>query len=355
MARFRTSRMKVLLGLAVVAVLVAAFGVTQLALAAAGGNNGTVKIHEGAGEPSPVTKDETHVCTFHVHALFLDAGQTLTFEITSWPPTGDRSVVLSGTIQTDASGAGRAPATGAYSLDEGHYRLTVDTGNGRPTEDKHKEFWVKCAAATTTTAGETTTTAGETTTTVGETTTTAGQTTTSGATSTSGETSTTVGETTTTAGQTTTSGATSTSGETSTTVGETTTTAGETTTTAGETTTTVGETTTTKQEETTTTAGQTTTSGATSTSGETSTTVGETTTTAGETTTSVGETTSSSAPSSLVGGASSSAPSSSLGLGAVAAKRLGLPRTGANALPLLVAGLLLFGIGAATVRAARRR
>jgi hypothetical protein len=274
MARFRTSRMKVLLGLAVVAVLVAAFGVTQLALAAAGGNNGTVKIHEGAGEPSPVTKDETHVCTFHVHALFLDAGQTLTFEITSWPPTGDRSVVLSGTIQTDASGAGRAPATGAYSLDEGHYRLTVDTGNGRPTEDKHKEFWVKCAAATTTTAGETTTTAGETTTTVGETTTTAGQTTTSGATSTSGETSTTVGET---------------------------------------------------------------------------------TTTAGETTTSVGETTSSSAPSSLVGGASSSAPSSSLGLGAVAAKRLGLPRTGANALPLLVAGLLLFGIGAATVRAARRR
>jgi LPXTG-motif cell wall-anchored protein len=41
----------------------------------------------------------------------------------------------------------------------------------------------------------------------------------------------------------------------------------------------------------------------------------------------------------------------------VAAKRPGggLPGTGANALPLLVAGLVLFGIGAATVRAARRR
>jgi hypothetical protein len=72
------SRTKLLLGLAVVAVLVAAFGVTQFALAATG-NNGTIKIHEGAGEPSPVTKDEPHVCTFHIHALFFDAGQTLTF------------------------------------------------------------------------------------------------------------------------------------------------------------------------------------------------------------------------------------------------------------------------------------
>jgi hypothetical protein len=337
--------MKVLLGLAVVAILVAAFGVTQLALAAAGGNNGTVKIHEGAGEPSPVTKDQTHVCTFHVHALFFDAGQTLTFEIRSWPPTGDRSVVLSGTIQTDASGEGRAPLAGAYSLDEGHYRLTVDTGNGRPTNDKHKEFWVECGAATTTTAGQTTTTAGETTTTAGETTTTAGQTTTSaGATSTLGETSTSAGQTTTTSGETSTTGR-----ETTTTKQE------ETTTTAGQTTTTGRETTTTKQEETTTTAGQTTTSGATSTSGETSTTAGQTTTTAGQTTTTAGETTSSSAPSSSVGGASSSAPSSSMGLGAVAAKRPGLPLTGANALPVLVAGLVLFGIGAAAVRAARRR
>lgn len=236
-----------LLGLAVVAVLAAAFGVAQLAFAAGGqNNNGTVKIHEGAGEPSPVTKDETHVCTFHVHALFFDAGQTVTFEIKSWQPTGDCSVVLSGTIKTDASGEGRSPEEGAYTLDEGHYRLIVDTGNGTPTEDKHKEFWVKCAAATTTTAGETTTTAGETTT-----------------------------------------------------------------------------------------------------SGASSSTLGETSTTAGETT-------SSSASSSSVGGASSSAPSSSVGLGAVAARRP-LPRTGTNALPVLVAGLVLFGIGAAAVRAARRR
>jgi hypothetical protein len=344
MARFRTSRMKVLLGLAVVAVLAAAFGVAQLAFAAGGEkNNGTVKIHEGAGEPDPVTKDETHVCTFHVHALFFDAGQTVTFDITSWPPTGDRSVVLSGTIQTDASGEGRAPVTGAYTLDEGHYRLTVDTGNGSPTEDKHKEFWVKCAAETTTTAGATTTTAGETTTTAGETTT-------SGASSsTAGETSTTKQETTTTAGETTTSGASSsTAGETSTTKQETTT--------SGASSSTAGETSTTKQE-TTTTAGETTTSGETSTTKQETTTTQRETSTSGETSTSAGETTSSSAPSSSVGGASSSAPSSSLGLGAVVATQPGngLPGTGTNALPLLVAGLVLFGIGAATVRAARRR
>ena len=236
MAGPRTSGTKLLLALAVVPVLVAAFAATPLALAAAG-NDGTVKIHEGSAEPSPVTKNEPHVCTFHVHALFFDAGQTLTFVIKSWPPTGDRPVVLTGTIQTDSDGAGRSPETGAFSLADGHYKLFVDTGDASSGRDKQKVFWVQCGEATTTTGATTTTT-----------------------------------------------GVTSSSGETST-------------------------------------------------SGK--------------------ETTTSGASSSSAGGASSSAPSSSLGGTGAGSSKSRLPFTGSNALPVLIAGLLLFGTGAAAVRAAR--
>jgi hypothetical protein len=137
-------------GIASVALL-AAPGATPAGAAPDGapGNNGTVKIHDGAGEPSPEPRNEPHVCTFHVHALFFDADQVLTFTVQSWEPTGDRSVVLTGSITADASGEGRAPVAGAYSLPDGHYRLTVDTGNGTSTQDKHKMFWVQCAAETT--------------------------------------------------------------------------------------------------------------------------------------------------------------------------------------------------------------
>ena len=112
--------------------------------AAPPGNNGTVKIHEGAGEPSPVTRNQPHVCTFHIHAAGFDAGQVLTFEVVSWPPTGSRDTVLTGEITADSTGEGRAPVEGAYSLPNGHYKLNVDTGNGTPTQDKHKVFWVEC-------------------------------------------------------------------------------------------------------------------------------------------------------------------------------------------------------------------
>jgi hypothetical protein len=110
--------------------------------AGAPGNNGTVKIHEGAGEPAPETRNEPQVCTFHVHALFFDPGQKLAFTVTSWPPTGDRTVVRTGAITVDDTGEGRT--AGEYALPDGHYRLTVDTGNGTPTQDKHKMFWVRC-------------------------------------------------------------------------------------------------------------------------------------------------------------------------------------------------------------------
>ena len=132
-------------GVAAVALLASPAGAEP---AGAPGNNGTVKIHDGAGEPSPVTQDEPHVCTFHVHALYFDSGQVFTFTVQSWEPTGDRSVVLSGSITADATGEGRLRSGGGVRLPDGHYRLTVDTGNGTTTQDKHKMFWVECAAET---------------------------------------------------------------------------------------------------------------------------------------------------------------------------------------------------------------
>ena len=119
-------------------------GTSQKAGAERPSNNGTVKIHDGADEPSPVTRNEPHVCGFHIDAHGFDSRQDLTFEVLSWQPTGDRSTVLTGTITADPAGNGRAPEQGAYSLPNGHYRLVVDTGNGTPTQDKHKMFWVDC-------------------------------------------------------------------------------------------------------------------------------------------------------------------------------------------------------------------
>src|SRR6266566_6814210 len=120
--------------------------------AGSGGNNGTVKIHEGPGEPSPETKNEPRVCTFHVDAMFLDPGQEVTFVIRVWRPTSsDGKIVLTGAITADGSGGGRAPVEGAYSLPDGHYRLVVDTGEGARIEDKHKVFWVECETSTSTT------------------------------------------------------------------------------------------------------------------------------------------------------------------------------------------------------------
>jgi hypothetical protein len=112
----------------------------------ASGNNGTVKIHEGADEPSPEVQNQPHVCTFHLHFFFGDAAQSGDWWIQSWPPTGDRSTVLAGTYTTDANGEDRDPDAGAYDLPDGHYKLFWEgaTNPGGQTNIKHKVFWVDC-------------------------------------------------------------------------------------------------------------------------------------------------------------------------------------------------------------------
>jgi hypothetical protein len=110
------------------------------------GNNGTVKIHDGAGEPSPEVRNQPHVCTFHLHFFFADPEQSGTWEIQEWSP-GDMGVVMmSGTYDTVGDGEDRQPETGAYKLPDGHYKLFWDGDTGK--HDKMKVFWVRCAPTT---------------------------------------------------------------------------------------------------------------------------------------------------------------------------------------------------------------
>ncbi len=132
--------------LALATLFVAAIG--QVAMAAppdeVPGNNGTVKIHDGAGEPSSEVRNEPHVCTFHLHFFFADAGDSGTWEIQEWSPGDKGSVVLGGTYLTDANGEDRDPDAGTYSLADGHYKLFWDGDLDTNKHDKMKVFWVDC-------------------------------------------------------------------------------------------------------------------------------------------------------------------------------------------------------------------
>ncbi len=110
------------------------------------GNNGTVKVHDGADEASPITQNNPHVCDFHLDFLFADADQAGDWWIQSWSPGGDRSIVLEGSYLTDAAGYDRAPASGTFGLPEGHYKLSWEgaANPGGKVNAKHKVFWVEC-------------------------------------------------------------------------------------------------------------------------------------------------------------------------------------------------------------------
>jgi hypothetical protein len=132
--------------LALATLFMAAIG--QVAMAAppdeVPGNNGTVKIHDGAGEPSSEVRNEPHVCTFHLHFFFADAGDSGTWEIQEWSPGDKGTVVLNGTYLTDANGEDRDPDAGTYSLPDGHYKLFWDGDLDTDKHDKMKVFWVDC-------------------------------------------------------------------------------------------------------------------------------------------------------------------------------------------------------------------
>jgi hypothetical protein len=122
------------------ALLVGALTIGSATVVAAGnGNNGTVKIQEGATNAEPITRNEPHVCTFHMLFLFADGGQAGDWTIDQQAPTGNDQSVLSGSYVTDANGE---RATVEYGLPIGHYTLNWDGRNDH--NQKHKTFWVTC-------------------------------------------------------------------------------------------------------------------------------------------------------------------------------------------------------------------
>lgn len=133
---------------AILLALYAGIGPAAIAHQDTTGNNGTVKVHEGAGEPSPSeVRNEPHVCTFHLHFYFADPVQAGSWEIQEWAPTGQKgTVVMTGTYDTAGDGEDRQPEAGAYSLPDGHYKLFWDGDTSK--HDKMKVFWVDCAPST---------------------------------------------------------------------------------------------------------------------------------------------------------------------------------------------------------------
>ena len=111
--------------------------------AAVNGDNGTVKIHNSS---TPVTdrRDEPHVCVFYLDAFGFDPGQSVSWQIRSWPPTGDRAVAGQGTLTLDSAGDGR---TSDQALPNGHYKLFW-TFTGEHGAAKQKVFWVSCPSST---------------------------------------------------------------------------------------------------------------------------------------------------------------------------------------------------------------
>ena len=132
--------------------LAVVFSIALLSLATAGanqasadppGNNGTVKIHEGATENEPLRANEPHVCTFHIHGFNFDANARGTWRIEGWAPTGGGT--YTGTWgAADGNGDWRSP--GAMSIPPGHYKLFVwqTMPNDPPGGAKQKVFWVEC-------------------------------------------------------------------------------------------------------------------------------------------------------------------------------------------------------------------
>jgi hypothetical protein len=105
------------------------------------GDNGDVKIHNST---TAVTdhRNEPHVCTFYLDAFGFDSGQSVSWQIKSWPPTGSRTVVASGALVLDSAGNGH---TGDMTLQNGHYKLFWNFV-GENGFAKQKVFWVTCPA-----------------------------------------------------------------------------------------------------------------------------------------------------------------------------------------------------------------
>jgi len=131
------------------------------------GNNGTVKIHQNAGDSSP--HNQPHVsCFFYVSFFGFDNGQTMNVSFTGQAPTGkDTPIAIkdatltSKTSTTDAGGAGNdydgdLGRYDATNLDlsalgapaKQGYHIKLDVATGEPGGHKYKVFWFSPCTST---------------------------------------------------------------------------------------------------------------------------------------------------------------------------------------------------------------
>jgi hypothetical protein len=139
------------------------------------GNNGTVFIHDVAGDSSP--HNAPHVpCTFYADFFGFDLDQQVTVSFAGQAPTGMGTPLLgswTGTVSDDdAGGAGQdfdlelpfsADTLGVTSLGDPHpqqgYHVKMTVQTNEPGGKKSKVFWIAPCAGTTAALG--TTVAGE--------------------------------------------------------------------------------------------------------------------------------------------------------------------------------------------------
>lgn len=107
--------------------------------AAPPGDNGTVKVHRSTTAVDD-PRNQPKVCTFYLDGFNFDPGEEVSWQIQSWPPTGERTTVAEDTLTLDAQGHGR---TTDLTLPDGHYKLFWNF-TGEHGIAKHKVFWVEC-------------------------------------------------------------------------------------------------------------------------------------------------------------------------------------------------------------------
>ena len=144
-----------LAGLALAATSAAILFASQAAFATATpGDNGTVKVHDSSTAVTDHQNDPQDVCQFYLDGFGFDGAQSVTWYIDSWPPTGNGTEVLNGSLTMGADGDGY---TANQSLPNGHYKLFWNF-TGENGAAKQKVFWVKCPGATPAPTTPTTTT-----------------------------------------------------------------------------------------------------------------------------------------------------------------------------------------------------
>ena len=110
----------------------------------AGGNNGTLKVHEDE-EPHPEIRNQPHVCSFHLHGFHFDDNSSGQWHIDRHAPTGSGQV-RSGDWDADGVGTWR---TAQMELPPGHYKAYAKQMDpSTPGGWKQKVFWVECEDTT---------------------------------------------------------------------------------------------------------------------------------------------------------------------------------------------------------------